>query len=293
MVTDAVFSTTGRLAPLAALHEVARRAGAVLLVDEAHSSAWSGQAGRGAAAAAGLVGEPDVVITATLSKAFGSAGGVVLGSTAVRQHLDQHGAVVHLRHRPGPSVGRRRTRRAASHDAGARRRTATRQHGSLADALEVPRTDSAVVPVHVGDARAAAAARDLCLDPRGPRRLLPPAVGAAGPVVPAAHRTRRPHDGRHRPRGAGRAGVHGEDCWSSRASVRTSARPWSPPPSRALAPSVTVREAGPDRRRCRRARRPARGGPPGRAARPDRRAGPRTPIRSPPRLPPAGAGRRP
>ena len=35
----------------------------------------------------GLAGAPDIVVTATLSKALGSQGGVVLGSEAVRAHL--------------------------------------------------------------------------------------------------------------------------------------------------------------------------------------------------------------
>ena len=43
-------------------------------------SAWSGPGGRGAAHAAGLAGEPDVVRTVTLSKSLGSQGGAVLGA---------------------------------------------------------------------------------------------------------------------------------------------------------------------------------------------------------------------
>ncbi|HMA46287.1 MAG TPA: aminotransferase class I/II-fold pyridoxal phosphate-dependent enzyme, partial [Frankiaceae bacterium] len=60
---------------------------AVLLVDEAHALGVVGGCGRGALAAAGLAGEPDVVATATLSKALGSQGGVVLGPARVRAHL--------------------------------------------------------------------------------------------------------------------------------------------------------------------------------------------------------------
>jgi len=87
LVTDAAFSVDGDLAPLAELHQVARRHGALLLVDEAHALGVVGPAGRGAAHAAGMAGEPDVVLTATLSKALGAQGGAVLGHADVVDHL--------------------------------------------------------------------------------------------------------------------------------------------------------------------------------------------------------------
>lgn len=87
VVTDAVFSVDGSLAPLAELHAVCRAQGAALLVDEAHAFGVLGSTGSGASAAAGLTGEADVVVTVTLSKALGSQGGAVLGSAAVRAHL--------------------------------------------------------------------------------------------------------------------------------------------------------------------------------------------------------------
>ncbi|MDP9418334.1 MAG: 8-amino-7-oxononanoate synthase [Actinomycetota bacterium] len=87
VVSDAVFSVDGDLAPVEALHAVARRQGALLVVDEAHSLGVLGDGGRGAVAAAGLSGEPDVVLTVTLSKSLGSQGGAVLGDPVVIEHL--------------------------------------------------------------------------------------------------------------------------------------------------------------------------------------------------------------
>jgi 8-amino-7-oxononanoate synthase len=87
VVTDSVFSADGDLAPLRELHDVVRRRGAVLLVDDAHALGVVGRRGQGAAHAAGLVGEPDVVITTTLSKSLGSQGGAVLGSAELVAHL--------------------------------------------------------------------------------------------------------------------------------------------------------------------------------------------------------------
>jgi 8-amino-7-oxononanoate synthase len=87
VVTDSVFSADGALAPLRALHDVCRRHGALLIVDEAHGLGVRGSGGRGLLHEVGLAGAPDVVMTTTLSKALGSQGGVVLGPRVVRDHL--------------------------------------------------------------------------------------------------------------------------------------------------------------------------------------------------------------
>jgi 8-amino-7-oxononanoate synthase len=87
VVTDSVFSADGVLAPLRELHDVCRRHGALLIVDEAHGLGVRGDGGRGLLHEVGLAGAPDVVVTTTLSKALGSQGGVVLGPAAVRDHL--------------------------------------------------------------------------------------------------------------------------------------------------------------------------------------------------------------
>ncbi|MEV2241181.1 8-amino-7-oxononanoate synthase [Micromonospora sp. NPDC049891] len=87
VVTESVFSVDGDLAPLARLHATAREHGALLLVDDAHALGVVGPDGAGAVAEAGLAGEPDVVITATLSKALGGAGGVVAGPAEFVRHL--------------------------------------------------------------------------------------------------------------------------------------------------------------------------------------------------------------
>jgi 8-amino-7-oxononanoate synthase len=87
VVTDAVFSVDGDLAPLPALAQACRAHNAALLVDDAHGFGVLGEGGRGAVADAGLIGEPDVVTTVTLSKALGAQGGAVLGPRRVIRHL--------------------------------------------------------------------------------------------------------------------------------------------------------------------------------------------------------------
>jgi 8-amino-7-oxononanoate synthase len=86
VVTESIFSVDGDLAPMAELHRVCRRFGAVLLVDEAHALGVIGPGGQGAAAAAGIAHEPDVVLTVTLSKSLASQGGALLGSRRVIEH---------------------------------------------------------------------------------------------------------------------------------------------------------------------------------------------------------------
>ena len=163
LVSDAVFSVSGRLAPLRALHGVAREAGALLVVDDAHGLGVVGASGRGAVAAAGLAGEPDVVVTATLSKALGSQGGVVLGPSAVRRHLvDTARPFIFDTGLAPASVGAALAALRLVDDA---RVAALRENSlALAEAVGVPPTDGAVVPVIVGSAAAAADARDRCAD---------------------------------------------------------------------------------------------------------------------------------
>lgn len=87
IVTDAVFSVDGDVAPLAELHAVATTHGAMLVIDEAHSLGVIGERGQGAAAAAGISAHPNVVLTVTLSKSLGSQGGAVLADASVIELL--------------------------------------------------------------------------------------------------------------------------------------------------------------------------------------------------------------
>jgi 8-amino-7-oxononanoate synthase len=87
LVTDAVFSVDGDLAPIGQMHRISRSHGAMMVVDEAHALGVVGEGGVGAVAAAGLGAEPDVVRTVTLSKSLGSQGGAVLAAPEVTDLL--------------------------------------------------------------------------------------------------------------------------------------------------------------------------------------------------------------
>lgn len=87
VVTDSVYSVDGEPAPVAQLYRVAREHSAALLVDEAHALGVRGPGGRGLIAEVGLSGARDLVVTTVCSKSLGAQGGVVLATSAVREHL--------------------------------------------------------------------------------------------------------------------------------------------------------------------------------------------------------------
>lgn len=87
VVTESVFSVDGDLAPLRELHAVCLEHNAILVVDDAHALGVLGPQGAGGVAAAGLAGARNLVVTATLSKAVGAAGGVVTGPEPLIRHL--------------------------------------------------------------------------------------------------------------------------------------------------------------------------------------------------------------
>ena len=86
VAVESIYSVLGDAAPLTTLLEVCRRHDALLVVDEAHGIGVAGD-GQGLVHELDLAGADDLVVTVTLSKALGSQGGAVLGSTALRNHL--------------------------------------------------------------------------------------------------------------------------------------------------------------------------------------------------------------
>ena len=104
IVSDAVFSMDGDVAPLAELVELAHRSRVRLMVDEAHGTGVLGPGGRGAAAEAGLQDEIDV-ITGTLGKALGSYGAfAACDATMARFLTNQARTFIYSTALPPPAV---------------------------------------------------------------------------------------------------------------------------------------------------------------------------------------------
>src|SRR5499425_1322360 len=86
LITDGVFSMDGDIGPLPALCDVAERHGAIMMVDDAHSSGVLGRNGRGTIDHFGVHGRVHVQV-GTLSKAIGVLGGYVCGSRDLIEFL--------------------------------------------------------------------------------------------------------------------------------------------------------------------------------------------------------------
>ena len=74
VVLEGVYSMLGDVAPLKEMIRVSKEAGAMVLVDEAHSMGFIGENGRGVAEAQGVIKDVDFII-GTFSKSVGTVGG--------------------------------------------------------------------------------------------------------------------------------------------------------------------------------------------------------------------------
>jgi 8-amino-7-oxononanoate synthase len=105
IVTDAVFSMDGDVAPLLGIVELARRHHARIVVDEAHATGVIGPEGRGLVAELGLEAEIDVVI-GTLGKALGSYGAFACCTSTMADYLvNRARTLIFSTALPPPSLG--------------------------------------------------------------------------------------------------------------------------------------------------------------------------------------------
>ena len=83
IATDGVFSMDGYIANLQGVCDLAEEYGALVMVDDSHSTGFMGAHGKGTAEHCGVMGRVDI-ITSTLGKAMGGASG---GFTAARKPI--------------------------------------------------------------------------------------------------------------------------------------------------------------------------------------------------------------
>jgi 8-amino-7-oxononanoate synthase len=168
VVSDAVFSVDGALAPVAELHAAARSGGALLVLDEAHAFGVTGPGGRGGAAAAGIAAEPDLIRTVTLSKALAGQGGAVLGAPEVIATLVDTGRGFIFDTGLAPPCAAAALAAldvvAAEPGLGVRARAAATGLAAIAAdlGLRVSAPDAAVLAVTVGESARAVRAKETC-----------------------------------------------------------------------------------------------------------------------------------
>lgn len=89
IVTDAIFSMDGSIAPLDKICDLADKYNALVMVDECHSMGFMGKRGRGVTELCGVTGRIDI-ITGTLGKALGGGiGGFTTGRKEIIEMLRQ------------------------------------------------------------------------------------------------------------------------------------------------------------------------------------------------------------
>lgn len=79
IVTDGVFSMDGDIAKLSEICDLADKYEALVLVDDSHATGFTGKDGKGTHQLCNVEGRVDI-ITSTLGKAFGGAGGGIIAS---------------------------------------------------------------------------------------------------------------------------------------------------------------------------------------------------------------------
>jgi glycine C-acetyltransferase len=86
LAVDGVYSMDGDVAPLGEMIPLAKRWGAIVLLDDAHGTGCLGVGGRGSAELRGVLGDVDIHM-GTLGKALGCFGAFVAGEAALRDLL--------------------------------------------------------------------------------------------------------------------------------------------------------------------------------------------------------------
>ncbi|MFQ6608485.1 MAG: aminotransferase class I/II-fold pyridoxal phosphate-dependent enzyme [Fidelibacterota bacterium] len=86
---EGVYSTDGNYGNLSEIVPVAKKYGAKILVDEAHSLLVAGPGGRGVAEELGVIADVDMII-GTFSKSFGGVGGCMIGDQEIVNYLNYY-----------------------------------------------------------------------------------------------------------------------------------------------------------------------------------------------------------
>lgn len=94
VITDGIFSTNGRVAPLPEICRIAEKYGAIVYVDDAHATGVLGENGRGSCELLDVEDKVDVRM-GVISKALGTMGGFIVGESWFIQYLRHSQPQIH------------------------------------------------------------------------------------------------------------------------------------------------------------------------------------------------------
>ena len=155
IVTDAVFSMDGDLANLPELLRIAREHELLLMIDEAHATGVIGKTGRGLAEHYGC--EHADVTVGTLSKAVAAEGGFVAGRRELIEFLKNKSRSFIFTTAMAPAVAAAASCNLKYIDAHPERVRMLQENVEFfcnalrSEGLNIPQTQSAIVPIVVGD----------------------------------------------------------------------------------------------------------------------------------------------
>ncbi len=179
LLVESVYSMDGDLAPLAELDALARKQGAMLVIDEAHATGLFGPEGQGLAA--GLERGDHIITLHTLGKALGCEGALLCGPRTMRDFLINRGRGFIFSTAPSPlmAAAARAALAAMAQGSGLRDElwNLVRHAEAALAPLGVSATGSQILPLVLGDdartMQVAAALQAAGFDVRGIR---PPTV---------------------------------------------------------------------------------------------------------------------
>lgn len=167
VVTETVFSMDGDLPDLARLAALRQRHRFVLVLDEAHALGWYGERGAGLAEKEKLVEQADVLV-GTLGKALGSHGAyVVFRDSAVKRQLENFAGEYVFSTFLAPAAAAAAAKAIdlaeslALEGATRRQASATFRQNLRSEGLPVPKGDSPIIPVPLGQADIVTKVADL------------------------------------------------------------------------------------------------------------------------------------
>ena len=152
ILTEAVFSMDGDLAPLRETVELKERYGAILFLDEAHAVGVRGSGAQGLAGELGLSERVEIQM-GTLGKALGVSGGYIAGSRVLIDFLINRARSYIFSTAPSPAVAaacRAALRIVQSEEGEALRARLQENLSLLASGLKMALPQSAIVPLILG-----------------------------------------------------------------------------------------------------------------------------------------------